>query len=119
MPYKDKEKKREWREKNKDRVAAQQREWYEKNKEHAKAKRRKWYEANKEREVARVRAWHQKNREHLAANSRTYYQKLPDSVVLKALKASNFPAQHITPELIETRRLSILIKRELTKQVHA
>ena len=134
MPHKDKEKRREWREKNKDRIAAKQREYREKNRERIAAKKREWCEQNKEHLAARNRAYYEANKEYVNSLCRTWreenkersiayrrarWQRLPDSNIVGALKKTGFPAQYITPELVETRRLSILIKRELKEQVQA
>lgn len=85
----------------------------------SKEAEREYYEKNKERISARVRERREKNKERVAAYDKAYNQRLPDPVILRRLKESGFPAQYITPELIEVRRLSILIKRDLKEQVQA
>ena len=104
MPHKDPEAREAYNKANKERAAARAREWREKNKERAAAYNKAYREANKER---------------IAAKAHAYRQRLPDPVILSKLKGSGFPARCVTTELIEVRRLSILIKRELKEQVQA
>ena len=91
MPYKDKEKKREYnkayREANKEAIKA----WYEANKE-AKAEYGKAYrEANKEAVAKRKKAWYQDNKEAVAEYSKTYREDNKEAVAeySKAYREAN------------------------------
>lgn len=63
---------RNYRQKNKERIAAQKRKYYEKNKEAASVKGRNYRQENKERVAEYMRKYYMKNKESLAEYARKY-----------------------------------------------
>jgi len=87
---------KQYREQNKDRLAAVQQAWREANREYAREKTAKWraenperntaskkayVEANKDKVTAKQRAWATENIENLRAYHRARYQKMPELYV--------------------------------------
>ena len=58
------------------------------------------------------RKWKKDYSEKVEERSRKYRKNLTDSYIANCLRA---PVKHLNPQVIETRRLIILIKRELRK----
>ena len=85
--------------------------------EKIKAKAAKWRAEktkNKEKKKARLDKWRAENPEKVRTNLAKYVKNLPDAYIKNQLKqVSGVPYEHITQELIETKRLHILIKRKL------
>lgn len=89
MPYKDKQKEKEYLERNKEKIAAKKKEWAERNKERLKEKHKQYCEDNKERlaeykkeyaeqnkEVLKQKQkeWRKLNKEKLKQDKKEYYE---------------------------------------------
>ena len=88
MPYKDKEKNREyqkkWQQNNKEKVAEKSKKYYQANKEKLKEYSKKYNESNKERIKERQKNYYQANKEKIKEYRREYkkeyYQANKDKV---------------------------------------
>ena len=84
MPYKDKEKEKEYRKKwyqeNKEERREYNKKWYQENKEEGRERRReyskKWYQENKEHCLEHNRKWYQENKEKRNETIRAYYHNV-------------------------------------------
>jgi len=87
--------------------------WREANPEKVKAATKAWYEANPEKAKARSKAWREANPERLKAIRKAYVNRLTDAYVagLLAINRDQCPQ-----ELIELKRINVLITREIRKQ---
>jgi uncharacterized damage-inducible protein DinB len=124
MPHKDPEVRRAYkreymkayRSANRERILARERAWREANKERVDARDRAWQAANKERRNAISRAWREANKDRAVSNGRAWRAAAGAAFVTHILKHQGFHKDHITPELIEVKRLNLFIKRELRKE---
>jgi hypothetical protein len=116
----------DWRAENPERVKAAKKDWYAANREKIINKARVWAEANPEKRKATSRKWYEKNFEmvnsYSAAQAKAnperaraiqaaYRERLSDNYVASRLCTPNPPQ-----ELIELKRLTMQIKRELKQQ---
>jgi len=91
VPYKDKEKGRQYdkayREANKEAIAERRKAWYQANKEAIKA----YYEANKEAVVERSKAYYEANKEAIADRKKAYREANKEAIseYSKAYKQAN------------------------------
>ena len=87
--------------------------WREANPEKVKAATKAWYEANPEKAKAMSKAWREANPERLKAIRKAYVNRLTDAYVagLLAINRDQCPQ-----ELIELKRINVLITREIRKQ---
>jgi len=93
-------------------------EYYAKNKTKLIKKVIEWQKENKERYIKRVKEWKMKNYNAWLQNERerhkTKVENLTDDYVVKLLKGEGkLLMKDIPKELIEAKRLQILIKREI------
>lgn len=63
---------KEYREVNKEKIAARKKEWYETNREHDLARKKVYREENAEKESARAKSYREANREKVAARQKQY-----------------------------------------------
>ena len=77
------EKKRAYREANKDRIAEYQRAYREANKDSIAEKKRAYYEANKDSIAEKKRAYREANKDSIAEYQRAYYEANKDSIAEK------------------------------------
>jgi hypothetical protein len=66
---------REYRQKNKEKIAEKNREYYQQNKEKTAEVKREYYQQNKEKIAERGRKYYQQNKEKIAEKNREYYQE--------------------------------------------
>jgi hypothetical protein len=93
-------------------------EYYAKNKSKLIKKVIKWQKENKERYIKRVKEWKMKNYNAWLQNERerhkTKVENLTDDYVVKLLKGKGkLLVKDVPKELIEAKRLQILIQREI------
>lgn len=96
----------EYRENNKERVAAVKKTWYENNKEKRAATMKKWQENNREKCAAAVKKYRKNNKEKVAAAKKKWYKDNPDKVNAYAAKYRAIKLNH-SPVLTETERHQI------------
>jgi len=82
------------------------------NPEKIKERHRKYRKNNPEKIKEIKRKFYKNNIEKVKERSRKNRQNLTNSYIAKSMKT---PVNHLNPQIIETRRLIILIKRELRK----
>jgi len=100
-----KEYKKEYRQKNKERI----KEYYQKNKECIK----EYYQKNKER----IKEYRQKNKECIKEYNKEYVEQCTDGYIRRLLaKDSTLNSLDIPQGLIESKRLLIQIERYIKKQ---
>jgi len=75
-----KEKRREYRQKNKEEIAAQKRKWGQENKETIAAQQREYGQENKETIAAQKREYYQENKEKLAGRQRNYAKENKEKI---------------------------------------
>ena len=80
MPFKNKEARKVYYEKNKEAIAARKKSYYEKNKEAYAAYRKNYYEKNKEAIAASGKAYREKNKEAIEAYRKVYYEKNKEAI---------------------------------------
>ncbi len=84
------------------------------SKEKIKIRKAKWRDENTEKANAIMRAWYAANQEKVKARNARYAKELTDSYIKNEIKKqTGVPNERITKDLIETKRLHILIKRKL------
>ena len=112
-PEKAKARSKAWREANPERVKAATKAWRKANPEKAKARSKAWRKANPEKAKAMSKAWREANPERLKAIRKAYVNRLTDAYVagLLAINRDQCPQ-----ELIELKRINVLITREIRKQ---
>ena len=104
------ERRREYRTKNKKRLAEYMREYRAKNKKRLAEQRREYEAKNKERR----REYGAKNKERIAEQRREYKVKLSDGYVRSLItQASALTARDIPIELVELKRIQLIIEREV------
>ena len=103
---------RKWKKENRKKVNEIARKWYKENPEKCKEKGVKYRENNPEKFREYSRKSYKKNTEKCKERSKINIENLTDSYVATRLKK---PVKHLNPQIIETKRLIILIKRELRK----
>jgi len=111
-PEKVKEIARKWYKENPEKCKEYSRKWYKENPEKCKEKGVKYRENNPEKFREYMRKSYKKNTEKCKERSKINIENLTDSYVSSLMKT---PVNHLNPQIIETRRLIILIKRELRK----
>ena len=117
---------REWRKNNPELSRERSRRWrklhgkehYQENKQMFIANAVRWQKENKERYIKRVKEWKMKNYNAWLQNERelhkTKVENLTDDYVVKLLKGKGkLLMKDIPKELIEAKRLQILIQREI------
>ena len=117
---------REWRKNNPKLSRERSRRWrklhgkehYQENKQMFIANAVRWQKENKERYIKRVKEWKMKNYNAWLQNERerhkTKVENLTDDYVVKLLKGKGkLLMKDIPKELIEAKRLQILIQREI------
>ena len=111
---------KQYREAHKPRARERVKEQYWKDPESARLKSRQYKEANKEFVKRRKKEWNAESKEHL----RMYYNKkteqLSDSYIRNKLAANHkrertLCSEDIPQDLVELKRLQLLIQRELRK----
>jgi hypothetical protein len=81
--------------------------------EKSRIRRKKRYYANPEREKEEMAKWKEKNPNYMKEKMKERLVKMPDSFIINhILRYSNLTKEDITPEMIETKRLLIQLKRE-------
>jgi len=117
---------REWRKNNPELSRERSRRWrklhgkehYQENKQMFIANAVRWQKENKERYIKRVKEWKMKNYNAWLQNERerhkTKVENLTDDYVVKLLKGKGkLLVKDVPKELIEAKRLQILIQREI------
>lgn len=122
---------REWRKNNpkKSRERSQRyndshpnwrKEYYAKNREYFIGRSVKWQNENKERYLKRLKEWKMKNYDahlqHERKRNKTKVENLSDDYVVKLLKGKDkgkLRSKDVPTELIEAKRMQILIQREI------
>ena len=88
--------------------------YYAKNREKILAKTLEWRTKNPEKVKDSYAKYYAENSEKVKAFEIRYTKELRDSYIKKQIKQqTGVPYEHITQDLIETKRLHILIKRKL------
>ena len=100
----NKEKSKAWYEDNSEKVRAR----HEANPEKVRAAVKAYREANPEKVRAAVKAYKEANPEKVRAAGKAYRDRYPDAYVAKAFQCPQ--------ELIELKRINLLIKREIRNQ---
>jgi hypothetical protein len=113
-----KEKQKIWVRNNKDRLKVKRREHYINNREDVLKKQKIYSSNNKDKIRERSRQWTLNNKNHKKQVSRIYNQKLitelDEKYVLQLLnKNQKDKNRNVPKELIEAKRLQILIQREI------
>jgi hypothetical protein len=91
--------------------------FYKKNqrKETEEEKKRRysirWYKKNRKKAYKKTKNWRKKNPKKRKELALKPIKNLVDSYIRKLLTVRKFPKESITPELIETQKLIIQIKR--------
>lgn len=125
MPYKDLEKerrcKKEWYEKNKEKISAQRRAHYQLTKadpkliEERRAYQKEYYKNNREKIIASVRTWHAKNpeyqknyvennKERAKENRKEHYAKNKEKIIQKAKEWAKKAFEKNPDKIREKRR---------------
>jgi len=111
-PEKVKESIEKWVKNNSEKHKEAKIKWGKDNFEKNKEKRKKHYKDNSKKIKEKRKKSYKNNPEKHKEKSRKQTKNLSDSYVACLLKK---PVKHLNPQVIETRRLIILIKRELRK----
>lgn len=81
--------------------------------EKSRIRRKKRYYSNIEREKEAMAKWKEKNPNYMKEKTKQRVLEMPDSFIINhILRYSNLTKEDITPEMIETKRLLIQLKRE-------
>lgn len=113
---KDRETKRLYYQRNKERILAYNRAWHRDNPEKRRETHRAWCEKNPERKAEITRAYYERNRDEVLARQRKRDADLSDSVVKSRFCCgTGLQSRDVPPELIPAIRTSMLIRRELKK----
>ena len=103
--------------KNREEVKARMAKYRAENYEKVKAKESKYRAENPEnpeKRKARIDKWRAENPEKVKSNLAKYQKRLPDAYIKSRIKKqTGVPNERITKDLIETKRLHILIQRKL------
>jgi hypothetical protein len=84
------------------------------NREKARLRAKKYREKNKEKIAKYAKQYKLENKDFIRYLDRKKNKELPDSEIKSRIKRyTGIPYEDITPEMIETKRLLIFIKREL------
>ena len=130
-----KAKRKEYYEANKEKIIAKGKVYVEANREKTLAYKKQWYQDNKEQFLIKVKEYKEKNKEHLEAArkvwllanhehvkdvKKAYVKKQIDMVSdyyvrTKLRKGTALKSKDIPQELVEAKRLNILIKRKLNE----
>lgn len=79
----------------------------------SRIRRRISYYSNIEKERQKYKIWRANNPEYMKKKTKERTEKLPDTFIINhILRYSNLKKEDITPEMIETKRLLIKLKRE-------
>jgi hypothetical protein len=85
MPYKDPEKRREFKRKryeaNREKVCESQRKYYEANREKVCESQKKYYEANREKQRESQRKYYEANRDKMLEQRKKYYEANRDKML--------------------------------------
>jgi hypothetical protein len=122
-----KETNRLYRLNNLEAVNARIAKWREANKEHVLVRDKAYRERNKEKIHARMRNWSTENKEYKNKKRKEYENEQSKNltdyhIIHKVLNSKKYGFQHrrkvneIPKELIEAKRLQLLIKRELKNE---
>ena len=87
--------------------------WHKANPERSAELSSAWHKANPERSAESCLAYRKANREALAIKKRESIEKLSDTYVVSRL---GIPTKDAPQELIELKRINLLIFREIRKQ---
>lgn len=71
---------RQYYQKNKERIDAQNKEWAAKNREKSRAIKKKWSDANPEKQAAAIKKWVEKNKERDIKNKKEWASKNKDRI---------------------------------------
>ncbi len=102
-----------WREANPEKVKATMKAWREANPEKVKATNKARHEANPEKVNAMRKAWREANPEKVKATKKAYVDRCNDNYVAACI---GLKPHQCPQELIELKRINILITRELRNQ---
>ncbi len=103
-----------YRAENPEKVKVTRDKHYTKNREKIIAKTLEWRTKNPEKVKAKTLEWRTKNPEKVKAMHNRYAKELTDLYIKKQIKRRiGINNVHITQDLIETKRLHILIKRKI------
>ena len=103
-----------YRAENHEKIKITKDKYYAKNREKILAKTLEWRTKNPEKVKDSYAKYYAENSEKVKAFEIRYTKELRDSYIKKQIKQqTGVPYEHITQDLIETKRLHILIKRKL------
>ena len=88
------------------------REYRENNIEKIKENHKEYYKQNRKKNIESGKKYYKNNIKKIKERAKINIENLTDSYVATRLKK---PIKHLNPQIIETKRLIILIKRELRK----
>jgi hypothetical protein len=113
---KEKERVKKYRKNNSEKCMKDTEKWRKNNPEKVKEYSKKHYEDNSEKCKENNKKWAKNNPEKVKEKAKKYSKEatknLSNAYIATRLKT---PLKHLNPQIIETRRLIILIKRELRK----
>lgn len=111
---KDRESKRLYYLKHKEKILAQNKLWRQENRDRAKKIGERWCQANAEKKAASRRAWYEANRETVLARQAERYRQLTDATLRSRFCVnSGLQSSDVPDELLPVIRTSILIRRAL------
>ena len=111
---KDRESKRLYYLKHKEKIIARNKQWRQENPDRVKKIGKLWRQANTEKKAASRRAWYEANREIVLARQAERYRQLADATLRSRFCAnSDLQSRDVPDELLPIIRMSILIRREL------
>ena len=114
---KEREAKRLYYIKNKERMLTYAKQWREDHPDRVRDLNRQWREANPDRKAESRRAYYERNRDTVLSRASERWQQLTDSCVRSTFATvAGLQAKDIPAELVPAIRLSILIRRELRSQ---
>ena len=106
-----------YRENNKEKIASIHKIYYENNKEKINAKCKIYYENNKEKMTSKCKIYRENNKEKINAIHKISRENLSDSYVKELLTVkSGLSCKDIPHELIEIKRVQLLIERHIKNQ---
>ena len=117
------EKHKQHRENARPRARERAKEKYWEDPEAARLKVRQYKAANKETVKAKKKEWNESNRPHLRAYYNSKTKQLSDSYIRNKLAANHkrertLRSEYIPQELVELKRLQLLLRRELKNEPH-
>lgn len=106
---------KEYHSNNKDKIAVRRKKYIENNRAKLSAYQKNYYVSNKDRLIAHQAEYQRNNKEKRAALANKYTDSLTNWYVVARLRRSNrnIKREDIPPELIEAKRVQIMINRKI------